>query len=92
MIILRGDANLTLPVGVATMQAQAAGSATPFGEIMAAATLMCCPVIVLLVRVQRYFIAGFNGPIGKTLVEQTEVPAVPVSLTHTSAHRVQTTS
>jgi multiple sugar transport system permease protein len=61
LMILRGDTNLTLPVGVATMQAQAAGSATPFGEIMAAATLMSLPVIVLFVFVQRYFIAGLTA-------------------------------
>jgi multiple sugar transport system permease protein len=61
LMILRGDTNLTLPVGVATMQAQAAGSATPFGEIMAAATLMSLPVIVLFVLVQRYFIAGLTA-------------------------------
>jgi multiple sugar transport system permease protein len=61
LMILRGDTNLTLPVGVASMQAQAAGSATPFGEIMAAATLMSLPVIVLFVFVQRYFIAGLTA-------------------------------
>jgi multiple sugar transport system permease protein len=61
LMILRGDTNLTLPVGVAGMQAQAAGSAMPFGEIMAAATLMSLPVIVLFVLVQRYFIAGLTA-------------------------------
>ena len=61
LMILRGDTNLTLPVGVAGMQAQATGSATPFGEIMAAATLMSLPVIVLFVLVQRYFIAGLTA-------------------------------
>lgn len=61
LMILRGDVNLTLPVGVAGMEAQAAGSATPFGEIMAAATLMSVPVIVVFVFVQRYFIAGLTA-------------------------------
>ena len=61
LMVLRGEINLTLPVGVAGMQAQAAGSATPFGEIMAAATLMSVPVIVLFVFVQRYFIAGLTA-------------------------------
>ena len=61
LMVLRGDVNLTLPLGVAGMQAQAAGSATPFGEIMAASTLMSVPVIVVFVFVQRYFIAGLTA-------------------------------
>ena len=61
LMVLRGNTNLTLPVGVASMQAQAAGSAIPFGEIMAAATLMSLPIIVLFVFVQRYFIAGLTA-------------------------------
>jgi ABC-type glycerol-3-phosphate transport system permease component len=61
LMVLRGNNTMVLTVGVASMQAQAAGSATPYGEIMAAATLMSLPVIVLFVFVQRYFIAGLTA-------------------------------
>ncbi|QPC80821.1 carbohydrate ABC transporter permease [Phototrophicus methaneseepsis] len=61
LMVLRGETSMTLTVGVAGMEAQAAGSATPFGEIMAAATLMSIPVIAVFVFVQRYFIAGLTA-------------------------------
>jgi ABC-type glycerol-3-phosphate transport system permease component len=61
LMVLRSNNTMVLTVGIASMQAQAAGSATPYGEIMAAATLMSLPVIVLFVFVQRYFIAGLTA-------------------------------
>jgi ABC-type glycerol-3-phosphate transport system permease component len=52
---------MVLTVGVASMQAQAAGSATPYGEIMAAASLMSIPIIVVFTALQRYFVEGLTS-------------------------------
>jgi ABC-type glycerol-3-phosphate transport system permease component len=61
LMVLRGDETMVLTVGVASMQAQAAGSATPFGEIMAASTLMSIPIIAVFTALQRYFVAGLTA-------------------------------
>ena len=61
LMVLRGDETMVLTVGVASMQAQAAGSATPYGEIMAASTLMSIPIIIVFTFLQRYFIAGLTA-------------------------------
>jgi multiple sugar transport system permease protein/arabinosaccharide transport system permease protein len=61
LMVLRGDQTMVLTVGVASMQAQAAGSATPYGEIMAAASLMSIPIIVVFTALQRYFVEGLTS-------------------------------
>ena len=60
LMVLRGNEVITLPVGLAGMASQATGSAIPYGEMMAAATLVSVPVIVLFILLQRYFIAGLT--------------------------------
>ena len=60
LMVLRGDDAMMLTVGVAGMQAQAAGSATPFGEIMAASTLMSLPILIIFIMIQRYFVEGIT--------------------------------
>jgi len=60
LMVLRGQESMTLPVGLAGMQAQAAGTATPYGEMMAGATLASLPVIVLFLIAQRYLISGLT--------------------------------
>lgn len=61
LMVLRGDETMVLTVGVASMQAQAAGSATPYGEIMAASSLMSIPIIIVFTFLQRYFIEGLTA-------------------------------
>lgn len=61
LMVLRGDETMVLTVGVASMQAQAAGSATPFGEIMAASTLMSIPIIAVFTALQPHFVAGLTA-------------------------------
>jgi ABC-type glycerol-3-phosphate transport system permease component len=61
LMVLRGSESMVLTVGVASMQAQAAGSATPFGEIMAASTLMSIPVIFVFTALQRFFVEGLTA-------------------------------
>jgi ABC-type glycerol-3-phosphate transport system permease component len=60
LMVLRGNEVITLPVGLAGMQSQAAGSAIPYGEIMAASTMVSIPIILLFLALQRYFIAGLT--------------------------------
>ncbi len=60
LMVLRGSRVVTLPVGIATMRSQATGSQVPYGEMMAAATLVSLPVIALFLMLQRYFISGLT--------------------------------
>ncbi len=60
LMVLRGNEVITLPVGIATMASQVTGSAQPYGEMMAAATMVSVPVIALFVVLQRHFIAGLT--------------------------------
>jgi len=60
LMVLRGNEVITLPVGMSGMASQATGSAMPYGEMMAAATLVSVPVITLFILLQRYFIAGLT--------------------------------
>ena len=59
-MVLRGNEVITLPVGIATMRSQATASQIPYGEMMAAATLVSLPVIALFLMLQRYFISGLT--------------------------------
>ena len=60
LMVLRGSRVVTLPVGIATMRSQATASQIPYGEMMAAATLVSVPVILLFLMLQRYFISGLT--------------------------------
>ncbi|MCY3796867.1 MAG: carbohydrate ABC transporter permease, partial [Chloroflexi bacterium] len=60
LMVLRGNKVITLPVGIATMRSQATASQIPYGEMMAAATLVSVPVILLFLMLQRYFISGLT--------------------------------
>ena len=59
-MVLRGKEVITLPVGIATMRSQATAAQIPYGEMMAAATLVSVPVILLFLMLQRYFISGLT--------------------------------
>lgn len=60
LMVLRGNEVITLPVGISSMASQATGSATPYGEMMAASTMVSIPVIVLFIMLQRHFISGLT--------------------------------
>ena len=62
LMVLRGEEVITLPVGIAGMGSSTAGSSgIPYGEMMAAATLVSVPIIVLFVLLQRQFISGMTA-------------------------------
>ena len=58
--MLRGNEVITLPVGIASMGSEATGSAVPYGEMMAAATMVSVPIILLFIMLQRHFISGLT--------------------------------
>ncbi len=60
LMVLRGNKVITLPVGIATMRSQATAAQYPYGEMMAAASMVSVPVIVLFLMLQRYFISGLT--------------------------------
>lgn len=60
LMVLRGNEVITLPVGLAGMAPSVTGSEIPYGAIMAAATLVSVPIIILFVSLQRYFVAGLT--------------------------------
>ena len=60
LMVLRGNRVITLPVGIATMRSQATAAQIPYGEMMAAATMVSVPVILLFLVLQRYFISGLT--------------------------------
>ena len=60
LMVLRGNKVVTLPVGIATMRSQATAAQTPYGEMMAAATMVSVPIILLFLMLQRYFISGLT--------------------------------
>ncbi|MCE2470525.1 MAG: carbohydrate ABC transporter permease [Anaerolineae bacterium] len=60
LMVLRGNRVITLPVGIATMRSQATAAQVPYGEMMAAASMVSVPVILLFLMLQRYFISGLT--------------------------------
>ncbi len=60
LMVLTRSKIVTLPVGMASMRNQATGGATPYDEMMAAATMVSVPVILLFIALQRYFISGLT--------------------------------
>ncbi|MDT0316967.1 carbohydrate ABC transporter permease [Streptomyces millisiae] len=57
LIVLQGEDNLTLPVGLAGLQGSESFAA-PWGPIMAMATLTTLPVLVIFLLCQRQFVQG----------------------------------
>ncbi len=57
LIVLQGEDNLTLPVGLAGLQGSETFEA-PWGPIMALATLTVLPVLLLFLVCQRQFVQG----------------------------------
>ena len=60
LMVLRGNEVITLPVGIASMASEATGSRLPYGEMMAAATMVSVPIILLFIALQRHFISGLT--------------------------------
>ena len=60
LMVLTRSKVVTLPVGIATMRNQATGGATPYKEMMAAATMVSVPIILLFIALQRHFISGLT--------------------------------
>ena len=58
LVILRSDAMMTLPIGLARLTENVPGKTRDFGVIMAAATLVSVPVIAVFMAMQRQFISG----------------------------------
>ena len=60
--VLRAREAMTLPVGLASIQGGiTAGSESPVGASMAAATLVTIPVILVFIAVQKHYIAGLTA-------------------------------
>lgn len=57
LIMLTSSANLTISLGIATMQAE---NSTDFGLIMAGATLAAIPIVVTFLIFQKYFTQGIT--------------------------------
>ncbi|MDI7277251.1 MAG: carbohydrate ABC transporter permease [Anaerolineae bacterium] len=60
LVILRGMAHYTLPVGLATLVGIGAGGKTEYGMLLAGSTLVSLPVVTLFLLMQRQFIAGLT--------------------------------
>lgn len=57
LIMLTSTKNLTIPLGIAKLQAE---NSTDFGLIMAGATLAAVPIIVVFIIFQKYFTQGIT--------------------------------
>ena len=57
LIMLTSSSNLTISLGIATMQAE---NSTDFGLIMAGATLAAVPIIIVFLLFQKYFTKGIT--------------------------------
>lgn len=57
LIMLTSNANLTISLGIATMQAE---NSTDFGLIMAGAALAAVPIIIVFLLFQKYFTKGIT--------------------------------
>jgi len=58
LVILRSDAMMTLPIGLARLTENVPGKSRDFGVIMAAASLVSVPIILVFMAMQRQFISG----------------------------------
>jgi ABC-type glycerol-3-phosphate transport system permease component len=57
-VILNSDAMMTLPIGMARLTENVPGKSRDFGVIMAAATLVSLPILLVFFAMQRQFITG----------------------------------
>jgi len=57
LIMLTSSKNLTISLGIATMQGE---NATDFGLLMAGAALTCIPILVVFIIFQKYFTKGIT--------------------------------
>lgn len=57
LIMLSGNSNLTISLGIATLQAE---NSTDFGLIMAGAALAAVPIIIVFLIFQKYFTQGIT--------------------------------
>ena len=57
LIMLTSNTNLTISLGIATMQAE---NSTDYGLIMAGATLAAVPIIIVFLLFQKYFTKGIT--------------------------------
>lgn len=58
LVVIRDQVKMTLPLGLSLLQAQVTGTQVDYGVIMAAATLVSVPVIIVFLLMQRQFISG----------------------------------
>jgi ABC-type glycerol-3-phosphate transport system permease component len=58
LVILNSDAMMTLPIGMARLTENVPGKSRDFGVIMAAATLVSLPILLVFFAMQRQFITG----------------------------------
>jgi multiple sugar transport system permease protein len=58
LVILRSDAMMTLPIGLARLTENVPGKSRDFGVIMAAASMVSVPIIAVFMAMQRQFISG----------------------------------
>ena len=58
LVVLRSEKMMTLPVGLVALTENVPGKSRDFGVIMAAATLVAIPIILMFLAVQRQFVSG----------------------------------
>ncbi len=58
LVMLRSEAMMTLPIGLRALTENVPGKERDYGMIMAAATLVSVPVIIVFIAMQRQFISG----------------------------------
>jgi ABC-type glycerol-3-phosphate transport system permease component len=58
LVIIRSETMMTLPIGLARLTENVPGKTRDFGVIMAAASLVSIPVLLIFLAMQRQFISG----------------------------------
>jgi multiple sugar transport system permease protein len=58
LVMLRSETMMTLPIGLRALTENVPGKGRDYGMIMAAATLVSVPVIIVFLAMQRQFISG----------------------------------
>jgi len=58
LVMLRSEVMMTLPIGLRALTENVPGKERDYGMIMAAATLVSVPVIIVFIAMQRQFISG----------------------------------
>ncbi|MBV7331420.1 carbohydrate ABC transporter permease [Chloroflexi bacterium TSY] len=60
LVVLRSDEKLILPIGLANLSSNVAGQQLAYGVVMAAATLVSIPVVLLFLAMQKQYVAGLT--------------------------------